>query len=243
MRARRGPDDRRRVPARRLRTASGHDSWRHRLMINDRRGWLARALRDEHAERGCLSASRPFDVHATVFVMVRARVRQVPERHGDAVARGGAEISPSSAATETLRRARHQRAAPEGRGALPGHAVRPRRRAARAGGRRRRQRTARGRRRTTSSRRSPFAASSVSAPRRSPSSRPGYTIGHLISAAGAVEAVAAIVRLRRGMLHPTINLHDPILVRARLRAQRGARSRSVIFFLLLRLRRTTTPPS
>ena len=34
-------------------------------------------------------------------------------------------------------------------------------------------------------------------------------IGHLISAAGAVEAVAAIACLRRGMLHPTINLHDP----------------------------------
>lgn len=34
-------------------------------------------------------------------------------------------------------------------------------------------------------------------------------IGHLISAAGAVEAVAAIACLRRGMLHPTINLHEP----------------------------------
>jgi 3-oxoacyl-[acyl-carrier-protein] synthase II len=34
-------------------------------------------------------------------------------------------------------------------------------------------------------------------------------IGHLISAAGAVEAVAAILCMRRGALHPTINLHEP----------------------------------
>jgi 3-oxoacyl-[acyl-carrier-protein] synthase II len=34
-------------------------------------------------------------------------------------------------------------------------------------------------------------------------------IGHLISAAGAVEAVAAIACLQRGMLHPTINLGAP----------------------------------
>jgi len=33
-------------------------------------------------------------------------------------------------------------------------------------------------------------------------------IGHLISAAGAVEAVAAIVGLRGGWVHPTINLDD-----------------------------------
>jgi len=34
-------------------------------------------------------------------------------------------------------------------------------------------------------------------------------IGHLISAAGAVEAVAAVEGLRTGMLHPTINLDEP----------------------------------
>jgi 3-oxoacyl-[acyl-carrier-protein] synthase II len=34
-------------------------------------------------------------------------------------------------------------------------------------------------------------------------------IGHLISAAGAVEAVATIVGLRGGWVHPTINLNDP----------------------------------
>lgn len=34
-------------------------------------------------------------------------------------------------------------------------------------------------------------------------------IGHLISAAGAVEAVAAIIGLRGGWVHPTINLDDP----------------------------------
>jgi 3-oxoacyl-[acyl-carrier-protein] synthase II len=34
-------------------------------------------------------------------------------------------------------------------------------------------------------------------------------IGHLISAAGAVEAIAAIMCLRRGMVHPTINLESP----------------------------------
>jgi 3-oxoacyl-[acyl-carrier-protein] synthase II len=34
-------------------------------------------------------------------------------------------------------------------------------------------------------------------------------IGHLISAAGAVEAVAAIGCMRRGVVHPTINLTEP----------------------------------
>jgi 3-oxoacyl-(acyl-carrier-protein) synthase len=34
-------------------------------------------------------------------------------------------------------------------------------------------------------------------------------IGHLISAAGAVEAVASILCMRRGMVHPTINLSTP----------------------------------
>lgn len=34
-------------------------------------------------------------------------------------------------------------------------------------------------------------------------------IGHLISAAGAVEAVAAIACMERGRVHPTINLDDP----------------------------------
>ena len=34
-------------------------------------------------------------------------------------------------------------------------------------------------------------------------------IGHLISAAGAVEAIAAIACMERGMVHPTINLTSP----------------------------------
>lgn len=34
-------------------------------------------------------------------------------------------------------------------------------------------------------------------------------IGHLISAAGAVEAIAAIGCMERGMVHPTINLEEP----------------------------------
>lgn len=34
-------------------------------------------------------------------------------------------------------------------------------------------------------------------------------IGHLISASGAVEAVGAIACMRRGVVHPTINLHEP----------------------------------
>ncbi|WP_437291805.1 beta-ketoacyl-[acyl-carrier-protein] synthase family protein [Sorangium sp. So ce406] len=34
-------------------------------------------------------------------------------------------------------------------------------------------------------------------------------IGHLISASGAVEAVAAIACMLRGAVHPTINLHEP----------------------------------
>jgi len=34
-------------------------------------------------------------------------------------------------------------------------------------------------------------------------------IGHLISASGAVEAIAAITTMRRDMVHATINLHEP----------------------------------
>lgn len=34
-------------------------------------------------------------------------------------------------------------------------------------------------------------------------------LGHLISAAGAVEAAGAIACMRRGVVHPTINLHEP----------------------------------
>ena len=34
-------------------------------------------------------------------------------------------------------------------------------------------------------------------------------IGHLISAAGAVEAVASVVGLRGGWVHPTLNLDEP----------------------------------
>jgi 3-oxoacyl-[acyl-carrier-protein] synthase II len=34
-------------------------------------------------------------------------------------------------------------------------------------------------------------------------------IGHLISAAGAVEAIAALACMQRGIVHPTINLRNP----------------------------------
>ena len=34
-------------------------------------------------------------------------------------------------------------------------------------------------------------------------------IGHLISAAGAVEAIAALGCMNRDMVHPTINLDEP----------------------------------
>jgi 3-oxoacyl-[acyl-carrier-protein] synthase II len=34
-------------------------------------------------------------------------------------------------------------------------------------------------------------------------------IGHLISAAGAVEAIAALACMRRGVVHPTLNLETP----------------------------------
>ena len=42
-----------------------------------------------------------------------------------------------------------------------------------------------------------------------PSAATKSMIGHLMSAAGAVEAIAAIACMRRGMLHPTINLESP----------------------------------
>jgi 3-oxoacyl-[acyl-carrier-protein] synthase II len=62
-------------------------------------------------------------------------------------------------------------------------------------------------------------------------------IGHLISAAGAVEAVAAIECMRRGMVHPTINLETPdsdcdldyVPLRARAHEQRHVLSTSYGF--------------
>jgi 3-oxoacyl-[acyl-carrier-protein] synthase II len=62
-------------------------------------------------------------------------------------------------------------------------------------------------------------------------------IGHLISAAGAVEAIAAILCMRRGVLHPTINLDtadpdcalDYVPYRAREHAQRVVISSSYGF--------------
>jgi 3-oxoacyl-[acyl-carrier-protein] synthase II len=33
--------------------------------------------------------------------------------------------------------------------------------------------------------------------------------GHSLGAAGAIEAVATVLALRSGVVHPTINLHDP----------------------------------
>jgi 3-oxoacyl-[acyl-carrier-protein] synthase II len=62
-------------------------------------------------------------------------------------------------------------------------------------------------------------------------------IGHLISAAGAVEAIAAIECLRRGRVHPTINLEHPdpacdldyVVGGARVHAQRHVLSSSYGF--------------
>jgi len=62
-------------------------------------------------------------------------------------------------------------------------------------------------------------------------------IGHLIAAAGAVEAVAAILGMEAGMLHPTINLDEPdpacdldyVPLRARPHRQRHVLSNSFGF--------------
>src|SRR5207248_159384 len=62
-------------------------------------------------------------------------------------------------------------------------------------------------------------------------------IGHLISAAGAVEAVGAIACMERGWVHPTINLEeadpacdlDYVALRARAHRQRHVLSNSFGF--------------
>jgi 3-oxoacyl-[acyl-carrier-protein] synthase II len=62
-------------------------------------------------------------------------------------------------------------------------------------------------------------------------------IGHLIAAAGAVEAIAAVAGMQRGIVHPTINLDDPdpacdldyVPHRARVHAQRAVLSNSFAF--------------
>ena len=34
-------------------------------------------------------------------------------------------------------------------------------------------------------------------------------MGHLIAAAGAVELITCVLAMQRGMIPPTVNLHDP----------------------------------
>ena len=154
--------------------------------------------------------SRPFDAERDGFVMGEGAGVLVLEREEHARARG-AEILARIAGYGASNDAFHITMPDEnGRGAIAGDARHARRR-------RRRRRatwatstpTAPRRRSTTRSRPSRSSRSSTASSTPPPVSSTKSHIGHLLGAAGAVEAIVCIEAVRRGVLPPTINYESP----------------------------------
>ncbi|MFO0734879.1 MAG: beta-ketoacyl-[acyl-carrier-protein] synthase family protein [Labilithrix sp.] len=190
---------------RRAMIAGGTDSMINPLGVAGFCALSATSTRNEAPER----ASRPFDRTRDGFVMGEGAGALVLERHEDAVARGAEILAELRGYGNSFDAHGISEPHPEGRGALQAM-----------------------QRALADARLAPEDVDAVNAhgtgtPKndvietlalrrlfgeRAPKVPVVATksmIGHLISAAGAVEAVAAIACLRRGMLHPTINLHDP----------------------------------
>jgi 3-oxoacyl-[acyl-carrier-protein] synthase II len=154
-------------------------------------------------------ASRPFDARRTGFVLGEGAAMLVLERYDDARARGAtirAEICGYGASFDAHGISEPH---PDGRGALQAMS--------RALSEARMDRTeiecinAHG---TGTPKNDPVETIAIkrlfgSHAYRVPVCATKSMIGHLIAAAGAVEAVAAIVGMASGVVHPTVNLDDP----------------------------------
>ena len=155
-------------------------------------------------------ASRPFDLDARRLRARRGRRRADPrETRGCEGARGDA-VRRDRRLRRIVRRARHQRAAPR-RTRRPAGDVAGARRG--AGERRRDRQHQRARHRHAQERRGGDARHQTPAggarAARCRSRATKSMIGHLIAAAGAVEAIAAVIGMNASVVHPTVNLDHP----------------------------------
>jgi 3-oxoacyl-[acyl-carrier-protein] synthase II len=152
-------------------------------------------------------ASRPFDQARDGFVMGEGAGVLLLETLPSAQARGAhihAEVLGYGSALESYRVSDPH---PEGRGALAAMTA-----ALRAAGKAPEQIDAINAHGTSTPGGDLSEAHALAAlfgDRRVPVSAPKSVLGHLISAAGAVEAIAAIGCMQRGLVHPTLNLHHP----------------------------------
>jgi 3-oxoacyl-[acyl-carrier-protein] synthase II len=190
---------------RRVALAGGTDSMINPLGVAGFCALTATTVRNDEPEK----ASRPFDRTRDGFVMGEGAGALVLERYEDATARGAtlyAEIAGYGTSFDAYKIADPH---PEGRGAFLAMS-----------------------RALADARITPADVDAVNAhgtgtpkndpaetcalktllgerAQRVPISATKSMIGHLISAAGAVETVASIGCMLRGVVHPTINLHEP----------------------------------
>ncbi len=190
---------------RRLALCGGTDSMINPLGVAGFCALTATTLRNDDPER----ASRPFDRTRDGFVMGEGAGALVLERYDDAMARGAtvyAEVGGYGTSFDAYKIADPH---PEGRGATLAM-----RRALADAGIEPADVDAVNAHGTGTPKNDPAETLALKAllgtrARRVPISATKSMIGHLISAAGAVEAIAAIGCMARGVVHPTINLHEP----------------------------------
>ena len=184
--------------------AGGTDSLIHPLVIAGFSAIRALSTRNDAPAR----ASRPFDKDRDGFVLAEGAAILVLEALESAHGRGAPASTPrcwatGSRPTPTIRPPRRRKGRPGRCGSpwpTPGSPRRPSSTSTRTG---------RPPRSTTSTRRTPSRRCSASHARRLAVSSIKSMTGHLVGAAGAVEAIATVLALERGVLPPTINYTTP----------------------------------
>jgi 3-oxoacyl-[acyl-carrier-protein] synthase II len=190
---------------RRVMVAGGTDSMINPLGVAGFAALQATTLRNGEPER----ASRPFDRTRDGFVMGEGAAVLVLERLADARARGAPILATIAGYGSSFDAYKISDPHPEGRGA---HAAMAR--ALADAGIAADQIDAINAHGTGTPKNDPIETLAIKRllgerASRVPVSATKSMIGHLISASGAVEAVAAIACMRRGFVHPTINLDHP----------------------------------